>query len=72
MGAFDYETIAHCQYPVPVRGKSYQEDDCEEPAIARGWWDIGGSIYLCKEHLDYILRTEESETVGDSTDRGNR
>lgn len=64
--SFDYELPHKCQYPVttPFYGGEMWEEDCKEPAPYRGYWvddDLNetSEIWLCKEHLDYILKCEK-------------
>ena len=53
INTFDYNYLAICQY----------DEGCGMPAVAKGWWfnDEGKpsrEIYLCLEHLEFILDTE--------------
>ena len=56
---FDYEYLAKCEYGVYNPAKASGEDDCGEPAIAKVWWEDGEPIYVCKEHLEYMIKMEE-------------
>ena len=57
----DFEYLHSCEYEMP--GQPYPVD-CGEPAVARVWWDEwdkSDQIFVCQEHLDFILKSEAEE-----------
>lgn len=64
---FDYQYLQRCDFPVPDKGSSSGESECNEPAVARGWWkdDMSDQWYLCQEHLD-LIREREAQAVVDA------
>ena len=60
---FDYIYLGTCQYEDFM---SEHGGDCGEPAVARGWWcgghgTVSKEIYLCMEHLKFILKMEAND-----------
>ena len=51
----DFAYLATCQYEMPAQPHPV---DCGEPAMARVWWDDGSQLFVCQEHLDFILNNE--------------
>jgi len=71
-GAFDYEWLPGCQYPVKSTGTPEPEMDCGAPPVARAWWDQSEGedeyeatdvMLLCEEHLQHVLACEAREKI---------
>ena len=57
-----YEWLGRCQYPVFDYTKQ-TEVLCNEPAIARIKGEGDDDCFICREHLDFILKQELKERI---------
>jgi len=62
----DFEPLAKCQYGVPFNGPEGWSD-CGDPACYRVWWNDYNNdfMFVCKEHFDTILKSEEEIECGE-------